>query len=108
MATERLESFGDATQTDPDLSAFRARVSVRTDTALGETYARVEIERRGGSHLIGEHDLSAPMTFAEREARILVKSAALIGASRSRELWSDITSFTLDPATPPGAVLLAI
>lgn len=108
VATERLESFGDATQTDPDLSAFRARVSVRTDTALGETYARVEIERRGGGHLIGEHDLSAPMTFAEREARILVKSAALIGASRSRELWSDITSFTLDPATPPGAVLLAI
>ena len=108
VPTDRLESYSVDMLADPDLSALRERVRVRTDGSMRETCAQVEVRTHGGDHLVADHDLAAPMGNEAREARLLAKSAALIGEARSRELWSDIVASPQASDRSPGAVLLTL
>ncbi|MFK7753774.1 MAG: MmgE/PrpD family protein [Sedimentitalea sp.] len=90
--TARLDSYRDSICADPRLAELRHRVTVRTDDALSETAARVEILRRDGVRRDATHDLLAPMGLSEREGRVRTKAAALIGAERALQVWSVLNS----------------
>ena len=85
--TANLSSYADATCADPRLIEMRRKVSVREDEGLGETESVVRVLRRDGQRLEARHDLDAPMSLADREARIRAKAAALIGPSHAEEAW---------------------
>lgn len=85
--TANLSAYSDATCADPRLIELRGKVSVREDDALGETESLVRVLRRDGQRLESRHDLDAPMSLADREARIRAKAAALIGPAHAEEAW---------------------
>ncbi len=86
--TARLDSYQDAICVDPALVELRERIVVREDDSLSETQAVLRLLRRDGARLEAEHDLLAPMTLADREARVRAKAAALIGGSQVDAIWS--------------------
>ena len=104
--TDRLESFSDAICADPAIAALRARVTVLTDERLSETATRVEVLTGSGAVLAADHDLAAPIALDVRRARLLTKSAALLGEAASRLLWSRISG-AQGACERPGAALLS-
>ena len=86
--TARLDSYSDALCLDPRLIALRELIHVQADEALTETQAHVALVRRDGKRLEASHDLQAPVAYEIREARLMAKAQALLGADRCAELWS--------------------
>lgn len=75
LDTGDIRAFTDACARDPQLVAWRRRVTVSTDDALTEMQARVVVD--GVEHM---HDLDTPLPFETRAARIRKKARALVGA----------------------------
>ncbi|GAA6197100.1 MmgE/PrpD family protein [Pseudophaeobacter arcticus] len=86
--TARLDSYSAELCRDPRLVALRDQIHVQADDSLAETAAHVTLVRRDGKRLQASHDLQAPVAYEMREARLLAKASALLGAQRSAELWS--------------------
>ena len=78
--TAALDSFSDAIAQDPDLIRLAARVHVSADDNLPETAALVELTSTTGALFTRDHNLNAPMSLAQRQAKIVAKSRALLGA----------------------------
>ncbi|MEM7195274.1 MAG: MmgE/PrpD family protein [Pseudomonadota bacterium] len=85
--TASLETFADEICADPDLLDLRDRVSVYPEPALSDTSACARITLTSGSVLEARHDISDPMTYGEREARVRTKAAAILGEVRADQLW---------------------
>ena len=83
--TAALGTYSDALCADPALVALRDRVTVRSDTALPETAARVAVDGAEAAF-----DLNAPMALQDRTARVRSKAAALIGAGTADTIWAAI------------------
>lgn len=96
--TAALASFTDDACRDPALVALRDRVTVATDAALTETEAVLTLVRRDGTRETFHHDIAAPLSPDEREARVRAKAAALLGEGAARRLWSAVNAgaFRLD------------
>ncbi|SHJ24307.1 2-methylcitrate dehydratase PrpD [Shimia gijangensis] len=90
--TSALESYSDALCKEPEIVALRGKVQVCANADLSETEARVKITLLDGSILAASHDLNAPMTLEDREARLKTKASALIGGYRTKDLWALIIS----------------
>ncbi|MEP2718397.1 MmgE/PrpD family protein [Pseudophaeobacter sp.] len=90
--TARLETYSDALCRDPRLAALRELIHVEADDGLSETEADISLVRRDGRRLEARHDLQAPTEYEVREARLLSKAEALLGAERVTELWSLLQS----------------
>ncbi|CUH88405.1 MmgE/PrpD family protein [Phaeobacter sp. CECT 5382] len=88
MDTARLESYSDAVCANPKLVALRNLIQVEPDETITETEAHVALLRRDGKRFEARHNLQAPQDYAEREARVLAKADALIGAARAAAIWS--------------------
>ncbi|MEQ9693335.1 MmgE/PrpD family protein [Shimia sp. SDUM112013] len=89
-STAALDSYSDALCANPALVALREKVSVTASETLTETQAALGITLTNGQTVSAQHDLNAPITLDDREARLLSKAEALIGADRTRALWQAI------------------
>ncbi|MFD1158032.1 MmgE/PrpD family protein [Roseovarius aestuarii] len=83
-------SFTDSLCGDGDIVSLREKVTVMGCDRLSEMQVRVVLRGADGSEQVLTHDLEAPLPYAEREARVSTKAAALIGAPRARALWQMI------------------
>ena len=83
--TSDIASFTDACASDPQMVAFRDRVSVTGDPKLSEMQAHVTVDGA-----VYTHDLDTPQPLEERRARLRRKAQTLVGASRSEALWQAI------------------
>jgi len=83
--TGAMGSFTDAICVRPDIVALRGKVSVVADEAVLETATRVVIRAGNNAHERA-FDLNAPMSLAERAAKLEAKAQALIGAGRAASL----------------------
>ena len=86
LDTAAMGSFTDAVCTRPDLVVLRDRVTLRTDAELAETAAEVTL-LVGGVTYQADHDLTMPMTVADRTDRLRAKAAALLGGAQADLLW---------------------
>ncbi|MDP5216303.1 MmgE/PrpD family protein [Ruegeria sp. 2205SS24-7] len=86
--TARLDSFCEKVCADPRLQRLRDHITVEADETLSETQAHLSVLRRDGQRLEARHDLMEPLSLATREERVRAKSAKLIGAQASDEIWS--------------------
>jgi 2-methylcitrate dehydratase PrpD len=100
--TGDLGSFTDALCAEPALVALRDKVRVEADEALSETAARVVIEMADGSRNALSHDLEAPITLAERGAKLRAKARALLGEADEARLWAATDAAAPDPAVLAG------
>lgn len=92
--TGAIENFSDDLATRADIAAIMQRISVKPDDSLGETEVRLLVDGREVSH-----DLAAPLSLKDREARLRAKSAALTPraeAIRAAIEAGDLTAFTAE------------
>ncbi|MCR8723440.1 MmgE/PrpD family protein [Frigidibacter sp. ROC022] len=94
-STGALDSFTDAACHDPELVALRDRVQVTGDANLAETEARVRLTGVRPREL--HHDLTAPLSFEDRAAKLRAKARALLGDAAEARLW-EVTQGTAEPA----------
>lgn len=99
--TGDLSSFTDALCAEPALVALREKVRVEGDETLAETAARVVLELSDGSRRALFHDLEAPISLAERAAKLRTKARALLGEEAEGRLWA-----ATQAAAPDRAALL--
>ncbi len=85
--TGAMASFSDALCVDSALVALRDRVTVVADDSVSETAAHVTV--RAGEVFEAAHDLEAPITLEEREAKLRAKSRALIG-EKAEAVWDAV------------------
>ncbi len=90
--TARLDSYSAAVCAGPELVALRDRIRVVEDETLSETGAVLHLLRRDGARREARHDLLAPMSLADREARVRAKAQALIGKDQTETVWSLLQS----------------
>lgn len=93
--TARLESYTAQVCADPAVQALRAKVQVVADDTLSEMQTHLTIGLADRQIEIS-HDLDAPITLSEREARLKIKASSLLGEDRANRLWRQIT----EGATP--------
>jgi len=86
-STAALDSYTDAAAQDPALADLRARITVKSDDTLPETASEVHVTRAGRVDRL-HHDLAAPLTYADRMAKLRQKGAALLGAEMEARLWA--------------------
>jgi 2-methylcitrate dehydratase PrpD len=96
--TASIDAFTEASANDGVLKAFREKVSVSGDDTVSETAIRLSVELQNGEAHELFHDLDAPIDFADRKARILAKSASLIGQD-SAEVLQQLIFTQADPDT---------
>jgi 2-methylcitrate dehydratase PrpD len=89
LSTARLDSFSDDVARDAGLAELRDRVVVEFDETLPETAARVELRTNAGVFQ-ASHDLTQPMSLKQRSEKVLAKSAAMLGSSRSAKIEAAI------------------
>ena len=70
---------------------LRDRITAVGNATLPDTAARVRVTTDEGVQDLS-HDLADIAPYAERQARLLAKSTALIGAARCENLWHAITA----------------
>ena len=83
--TAALSTYDDAITSRPDLVALRDKVVVETDDRLTDMQARVAIETASGTRE-AFHDLAARSDAATLRARLMAKSATLLGHERAEAL----------------------
>lgn len=108
MTIHGIDTAADRTYTeglcrDPRLVGFLSRVNVIGDGRLSDTASRVRIRLTDGSWLKAEHDLAARIPIDALAHRLRVKSAALLGESKSAQLWAIVASLDERPAADLGA-----
>ena len=96
--TASIDAYTKASASDDLLNKFRERVVVNGDDAVSETAIRLTVVLHSGEKQEFLHDLDAPIDFADRKARILAKSASLIGQDRADQLMKLVFS-QADPET---------
>lgn len=96
--TSALDTFSEAACTDPALRALRDVVRVQTDESLAETEAQTLILCKDGEQVSNHYDLAAPMSLAAREAKLVMKAAALLGKTKSQQLYQAILRMETMPA----------
>jgi hypothetical protein len=96
--TASIDAYTKASASDELLNKFRKRVVVNGDDAVLETAIRLTVVLHRGEKQEFLHDLDAPIDFADRKARILAKSASLIGQVRADQLMKLVFS-QADPET---------
>jgi 2-methylcitrate dehydratase PrpD len=84
--TAALGTYSGENAQNPDVIALRDKVNVVADDAVAETDALVEISTASGTQR-ASHDLTAPLSLADRSAKIKGKAAALVGASKAQNIW---------------------
>lgn len=84
--TAALETYSDASCTDPVLSALRNLVTVTADPLLSETEARVVVETQGGARHEAHHDIRASMEMDILERRLRAKSTSLLDVATTTKL----------------------
>lgn len=87
--TAKLESYSAQVCADPAVQALRDKVQVIADDDLTEMQAHVTITT-ADQVIEASHDLDAPITLADREARLQAKAQSLLGHERSQALWQVI------------------
>ena len=90
--TARLESYSAAVCADPRLVALRERITVQADDSLSETTADLTVLRRDGARLEVRHDLQNQISLSDREDRVRVKAAGLIGTDMAGQVWGLLRS----------------
>jgi 2-methylcitrate dehydratase PrpD len=86
-ATAALDTYQDALCADPEVVQLRDKVTVVADDLLSETEAMVQIE--GTTPLMAHHDLSTPLSLAERTTKLRHKAQVLLGDDRA---WDSVAS----------------
>lgn len=86
--TARLQSYSDATCSDPRLVELRKRIDVTTNDSLTETEAVLVLIRKDGERLEARHDLQQLATPEARLGRIHEKAASLIGQDMADRAWA--------------------
>ncbi|SNR99725.1 MmgE/PrpD family protein [Antarctobacter heliothermus] len=99
--TAALDTYSDALSNDPQITALRDRVAVKTDDTLKETEALVALDTDGSYE--AHFDLEAPMPLATRASRLRAKAGSLVGADRADALWQaieagDLSAFSAEIA----------
>ena len=92
--TGALSTFSEAICHDPAMVALRDRVTVHADDSLSETAARVVV-LAGRTHR-ATFDLNEPISLANRQARLLAKTDALLGSKGAMMLRNAVLGPTVD------------
>jgi len=106
LDTADLAVYDAATCAQPELVALRDRVTVEADPSLSDTQARVTVTTHDGRQLDAGHDLLAAREAATLEARLMAKSATLLGESDAQALWQAVDG--LDGASGVGSLALRL
>ena len=93
-STAALRSYSDTLCIEPEIVSLREKVFVTRCDAVSETQARLVITLQDGTTLNASHDLNAPMSMEDREARLKAKAAALVGVEDAIKLWKLIVGKT--------------
>lgn len=88
--TAALATFTESACVDPALAALRNCVTIETDAALTETEALVVVERQDGTREDVHHDIAAPLSIEDRQAKVRAKAASLLSEGEARRIWSVI------------------
>lgn len=94
ISTAALDSFDDVHCCRADVMVLRDLVEVETDETLTEMQAQVRVEM-GQFAREAFHDLDAPLPLADRQARIMAKASALLGAERAQAVQSAVAQADL-------------
>ena len=95
--TAALDTYTDEVCVAPSITALRDRVEVKSDDNLTDTQAVVTIIDKTGIEKTAHHDLSDPMPFAEKQSRIMAKSASLLGYATAKQLWNTVSAEQVVP-----------
>ena len=90
--TAALDTYTDAVCVVPSITALRDRVEVKSDDKLTDTQAVVTITNKTGIEKTAQYDLSDPMPFAEKQSRIMAKSASLLGDAIAKQVWKTVSA----------------
>lgn len=85
--TASLATFTEEICHDPETISLRDRVRVETDDAIAETAAEVRVVRKHGTGVTAEYDLNNGLSSREREIKIKMKAASLLGKEHAETLW---------------------
>ncbi len=96
--TAALDTYTDEVCVAPSITVLRDRVEVRPDDNLTDTQAVVAVTDKTGIKKTAQYDLSDPMPFAEKQSRILAKSASLLGDATAQQLWNTVSAEQILPA----------
>ncbi len=97
--TAALESFSDATCRAAALTDVARRVEIHPDSAIADTAGRATIVTKSGASLDCSVELSDPMPYETRAAKLRGKAEALLGAQPAQALWDFVETLDKQPAS---------
>ncbi|MEM5432115.1 MmgE/PrpD family protein [Cupriavidus oxalaticus] len=96
--TAALASFSDANCRAPALTELARRVEVHPDPAVADTACRATIVTKSGVSLDSRIELSDPLPYETRSAKLRNKADALLGSQRAEALWDFVETLDNQPA----------
>ncbi|CAG2151903.1 MmgE/PrpD family protein [Cupriavidus numazuensis] len=96
--TAALASFSDANCHATTLTELARRVEIHPDPAIADTACRATIVTKSGVSLDCSVELSDPMPYATRAAKLRGKAEALLGAQPAQALWEFVETLDKQPA----------
>lgn len=97
--TAALASFSDANCRVPALTELARRVQICPDPAIADTACRATVVTTSGASLSCTVELSDPMPYATRAARLRGKVEALRGTQPAQALWDFVETLDTQPAS---------